>query len=398
MTANVSATPQDGPRAGLRAVPTSRGYWAEGDDPGRRQFLDIGPIDLEAGGHLPEVRVAYETWGTLAPDGRNAVLVEHALTGDSHVEGAAGPGHPTAGWWDGLIGPGLPLDTDRFFVVAPNVLGGCQGTTGPSSSAPDGRPWGSRFPFVTIRDQVEAEARLADHLGIDRWAAVVGGSMGGMRVIEWAVDRPERVAAAIVVASTAASGADQIAWARPQLVAIEADPAYRGGDYYGRAEQPDVGMGIARRIAHATYRSAAELEERFGRDAQDGPAGTEGPADAFYAVESYLDHHARKLAGRFDANSYLVLTRAMNAHDVGRGRGGVRAALAGVTADVLAIGVTTDRLYPVALGEEIARAVPRGRLAVVDSPHGHDGFLIEIDAVGELIRQHLAAPEGLPAR
>ena len=177
----------------------------------------------------------------------------------------------------------------------------------------------------------------------------------------------------------------------PQIVAIESDPAFHGGDYYGRAEQPDVGMGIARRIAHATYRSAGELEDRFGRTAQDRPPGEDVEPDAFYAVESYLDHHARKLAGRFDANSYLALTRSMNSHDVGRGRGGVETALARVTADVLAIGVTSDRLYPVDQAEQVARWVPRGRLAVVDSPHGHDGFLIEIEAVGALVREHLAA-------
>ncbi len=391
MTANLSATPPGDPaRPGLRAVPRSRGHWAEGDDPGDRRFLDVGPVDLEAGGHLPAVRVAYETWGTLDATGRNAVLVEHALTGDSHVEGPPGPGHPTPGWWDGLIGPGRPLDTDRWFVVASNVLGGCQGTTGPSSTAPDGRPWGSRFPFVTIRDQVEVEARLADHLGIGRWASVIGGSMGGMRVVEWAVDRPGRVDSAIVVASTAAASADQIAWARPQLVAIESDPAFHGGDYYGRLEQPEAGMGIARRIAHTTYRSAGELHDRFGRSAQDGPPGGDAAeADAFYAVESYLDHHARKLVGRFDANSYLALTRAMNAHDVGRGRGGVDAALSRVTADTLAIGVTTDRLYPASQAAQIAHTVPHGRLAVVESPHGHDGFLIEIEAVGALVAEHL---------
>jgi homoserine O-acetyltransferase len=212
--------------------------------------------------------------------------------------------------------------------------------------------------------------------------------MGGMRVIEWAVDRPERVASAVVVASTAAASADQIAWARPQLVAIESDPAFHGGDYYGRTEQPEAGMGIARRIAHTTYRSAGELHDRFGRQPQD--QDVDGAADAFYAVESYLDHHARKLSGRFDPNSYLALTRAMNSHDIGRGRGGLDAAFARVTADTLAIGVTSDRLYPVSQAEEIARSVPHGRLAVVTSPHGHDGFLIEIEAVGALIREHLA--------
>ena len=176
----------------------STGAWREGDPAGDRLFQSVGAVGLEAGGWLPEVTVAYETWGTLSPAKDNAILVEHALTGDSHVHGPAGPGHPTPGWWDGLIGPGCPFDTDTHFVVATNVLGGCQGSTGPSSIAPDGRPWGSRFPFVSIRDQVQVEALLADHLGIERWSAVLGGSMGGMRALEWAVTHPERVETAII--------------------------------------------------------------------------------------------------------------------------------------------------------------------------------------------------------
>src|SRR6476646_2946127 len=207
------------------------GAWRDGDPVGRRQFVDLGAVELERGGVLPEVRVAYETWGELNAAGDNAVLVEHALTGDSHVDGPTGPGHPTPGWWDGLVGPGRPLDTDRWFVVAANVLGGCQGTTGPSSLAGDGRRWGSRFPFVTVRDQVTVEARLAVEIGVPRWAAVLGGSMGGMRVLEWAVTYPDQVDRALVLASTAYASADQIAWAQPQLLAIRSDPDFRGGDY-----------------------------------------------------------------------------------------------------------------------------------------------------------------------
>ena len=361
--------------------------WREGDDAGSRRFVDVGPLDLETGGRLPAVRVAYETWGRLSEAGDNAVMVEHALTGDSHVEGPAGPGHPTPGWWDGLIGPGRPLDTDRLFVVASNVLGGCQGTTGPSSPDPDGRPWGSRFPFVTVRDQVDVEARLADLLGIDRWRAVIGGSMGGMRALEWAVGRPDRVDTAIVLASSAAATADQIAWCHPQLLAIRSDPAYRGGDYYGVGEGPVTGLGIARRIAHTTYRNGAEIDGRFGR----APQGVEEPlgGGGRYAVESYLDHHADKLARRFDANSYLVLTESMNSHDIGRGRGGVAAALRRFAGRLVAVAVDSDRLYPVRLSEELVRLAPRGRLELVTSAHGHDGFLIEIDQVGRLIRDSL---------
>lgn len=374
--------------------PLVSGAWREGDDPGDRRFVQLGDLELERGGVLPRVQVAYETWGELNAAGDNAVLVEHALTGDSHVVGPAGRGHVSPGWWEGLVGPGRPLDTDRWYVVAGNVLGGCQGTTGPSSRTRDGRVWGSRFPFITIRDQVAAEARLADALGVRVWAAVVGGSMGGMRALEWAVSHPARVERAIVLASTAYATADQIAWAQPQLLAIRQDPNFYGGDYYDRDAGPESGMGIARRIAHVTYRSGLELDERFGRAAQ----GHEQPlgAGGRYAVESYLDHHAAKLARRFDANSYVVLTEAMNSHDVGRGRGGVDAALRTVTAATTVVGVDSDRLYPVRLGAEIAAAVPDATEHVITSRFGHDGFLIEIEQVGGIIRTALARGRETP--
>ena len=347
-------------------TPPRTGGWRDGDPAGDRLFLDLdGPVRLERGGVLPGVRVAYETWGTLAADGGNAVLVEHALTGDSHVTGPAGPGHPTPGWWAPLVGPGAALDTDRFFVVCANVLGGCQGTTGPSSTAPDGRPWGARFPEITVNDQVLVEAALADALGVRRWAAVVGGSMGGMRALEWAVALPDRVAGLFFLASGAAVTADQLGTQTTQQAAIRADPA--------------AGLGIARRIAHLTYRSAFELEERFGTTVQD---------DGRFAVASYLEHHAGKLTRRFDADSYVVLTETMNTWDVGRGRGGVEAALARVSARAVVAGVDSDRLYPVALQQRVADAlgVP---LRVLSSPYGHDGFLIEADAVGALVRELL---------
>jgi len=359
------------------------GGWVEGDPVGDRRFLDLpGPFPLERGGSLPGVRVAYETWGSLDPDAGNAVLVEHALTGDSHVVGPAGPGHPTSGWWDGLIGPGRPLDTDRFFVVCANVLGGCQGTTGPSSAAPDDGRWGGRFPEVTVGDQVAVEVALADALGIDCWACVVGGSMGGMRALEWAVALPDRVATLFFLASGAVASADQIGTQTTQQAAIRADPRWAGGDY-DPADPPVDGLGVARRIAHLTYRSALELGERFGADVQD---------DGRFAVASYLDHHAAKLSRRFDAGSYVVLTQAMNTWDVGRGRGGVAAALARVTARTQVAGVDSDRLYPLALQRQVADGlgVP---LRVISSPYGHDGFLIEVDAVGRLLRDLL---EGNP--
>ena len=370
--------------------PTTSHAWRDGDPPGNRQFVELGAMELERGGVLPGVRVAYESWGQLNAAGDNAILVEHALTGDSHVVGAVGPGHPTPGWWDGLIGPGRPLDTTRFFVVAANVLGGCQGTTGPASSAPDGAPWGSRFPFVTVRDQVQTEALLADALGIERWRLVLGGSMGGMRALEWAVTHPERVATSIVLASTAYATAEQIGWCQAQLLAIRSDAHFRGGDYYDAPAGPEAGLGIARRIAHLTYRSELELHERFGR----APQGVEDPLGGRgrYAVESYLDHHAGKLSGRFDANSYVVLTEAMNSHDVGRGRGGVASALARVTAELVVVAVDSDRLYPPRLSDELVAAVPGAQLHTVRSDYGHDGFLIELEQVGAIVAGVLGAP------
>ena len=371
-------------------IPASGG-WREGDHPGERRFAELGSFDLELGGHLPDVRVAYETWGELNADASNAVLVLHALTGDSHVVGPAGPGHATAGWWDGLIGPDAHIDSRKWFVVAPNVLGGCQGSTGPSSLRDGNRPWASVFPRITVRDQVAVEAALADHVGIATWASLVGGSMGAMRVLEWLVGYPSRTSSALVLAVGATATGDQIGTQSAQLRAITSDPCWRGGDYYDAADGdgPHEGMGLARRIAHLTYRSADELQLRFGNEPQRG----ENPLrDGRFAVQSYLDHQATKLARRFDAGSYVALTDAMSTHDVGRGRGGVAAALASITAPVVVAGVDSDRLYPLVLQRELADCIPTtvGGLRVVHSEFGHDGFLIERDAVGALVRETLA--------
>lgn len=371
------------------------GAWREGDPIGSRRFVSVGTLPLEQGGVLPEVRLAYETWGTLAPDGSNAVLIEHALTGDSHVLGPAGPGHPTPGWWSGLVGPGEAIDTDRWFVVAPNVLGGCQGSTGPASLAPDGRPWASRFPTITIRDQVAAEVPLADHLGVRRWAAVIGGSMGGMRVLEWAVGHPDRVRGIAPLAVGAASTADQIALQSIQISAIRADRHFRDGDYLldvltdPDAPGPTTGLALARRLAHWTYRCREEFLIRFGRSHQ----GAEDPFDAGrFAIESYLEHHGEKLVRRFDAASYVLLTQAMNLHDVGRGRGGVVSALARYDGEVAVAGVDSDRLYPLEEQHALAHllGVPGQRATVIRSPHGHDAFLIEDRQVGALLADLLA--------
>ena len=375
----------------ISGKPPVTGAWREGDPVGNRQFVSIGAMTLERGGELPSVRVAYETFGTLDPDHGNAILIVHALTGDSHLIGDPGPGHPTGGWWGGLVGPGKAIDTDRWFVVAPNMLGGCQGTTGPSSYAPDGQEWGSRFPFVTIRDQVAVQVALTDALGIDRWAAVIGGSMGGMQSLEWAVGNPDRLDRVAVLAAPALSNADQIALNFVQLEAIRMDPEFAGGDYYDvpDSEGPYRGLALARRMALLNYRSPTELNDRFERSWQSGmsPLGGGGK----YAVESYLDYHGNKFTRRFDANSYITLVEAMNSHDVGRGRGGTAAALGQVTARALVLGIDSDRLFPVPDQRHIATHAP-GNIdgddpLVISSPFGHDGFLIEDRIVGaELAR------------
>jgi len=376
------------PRSVERITPT--GAWSVGDEVGDRLFARVTGADglgLEAGGRLGPVDVAYETWGELDPSAGNAVLVLHALTGDSHARGPVGPGHPSAGWWWDLIGPGSPIDTDRFFVVCPNVLGGCQGTTGPASVAPDGQRYGSRFPVITIRDQVHVEELLADHLGIPRWAGVVGGSMGGMRVLEWCVGSPGRVERAVAVAVGPAATAEQIGLCSLQARVIRTDPAFAGGDYYDHDEGPLRGLAIARGMGQVTYRTASELNLRFGRDAQ----GAEQPLQSGrYAIESYLEHQGDTLLRRFDANSYIVLSEAMNHHDVGRGREGIAAALAGVTAQVTVVGISSDRLYPIELQHEMARLLPGApEVQVVDSLVGHDGFLVETAAIGARIADAL---------
>jgi homoserine O-acetyltransferase len=369
----------------LAGKPPVTGAWRDGDPVGDRLFASVGPLELERGGELPVVRVAYETHGTLAADGSNAVLIVHALTGDSHIVGDPGPGHPTGGWWSGIVGPGKAIDTDRWFVVAPNMLGGCQGTTGPASYAPDGREWGSRFPFVTIRDQVDVQRALTDHLGIDRWAAVIGGSMGGMQALEWAITYPDRLDRVAVLAAPAISNADQIALNSVQLEAIRMDPTFAEGDYYDADEGPYQGLALARRMALLNYRSPTELNDRFERSWQSGvsPLGGGGR----YAVESYLDYHGNKFTRRFDANSYLTLVSAMSSHDIGRGRGGTVEALRRATARALVLGIDSDRLFPVPDQRHIAAHLP-GNIDgtephVISSPFGHDGFLIEDALVGE---------------
>ena len=363
-----------------------------GDRPaGALKTFQAGPFTCETGGYLPEVQLAYETWGELNEAGDNAILVAHALTGDTHV--ASSSADPAVGWWEGLLGHGRPIDTDTWFVIAPAMVGSCYGSTGPASPDPEGVPWGSRFPFVTIRDGVQLEKRLLDHLGVTRLRTAIGGSMGGGRALEWAVTYPEFVDGVAVFSCGAASTAEQIAFGQAQVLAIRNDPNFRGGDYYG-GPLPEDGLGLARRIAHITYRAEAELQVRFGRAPQ-------GPEDPFashtaeeprgrYQVESYLDHQAAKLVKRFDPNAYMVLAEALMSHDVGRGRGGVEAALTRVQATPFVAAVDTDRLYFPEQSQQLAELIPGGHPAhMITSPIGHDGFLTSAEQLGDALRSTL---------
>jgi homoserine O-acetyltransferase/O-succinyltransferase len=350
-------------------------------------LVDIGSLTLENGAVIDDVTIAVQRWGELSPNRDNVVVVLHALTGDSHVTGPTGPGNETEGWWEGVAGPGAAIDTDRWCAVATNVLGGFRGSTGPSSLHADGKPWGSRFPLISVRDQVDADIAALATLGITEVAAVVGGSMGGARALEWVISHPDDVRSALVLAVGARATADQIGTQTTQVAAIKSDPNWQNGDYYGTGLSPDLGMQIARRFAHLTYRGEAELDMRFANEPQAGEAPATGGR---YAVQSYLEYQGRKLLTRFDAGTYVALTESLSSHDVGRGRGGVEAALRGCRVPVVVGGITSDRLYPLRLQAELAEFLPGCTgLKVVDSIFGHDGFLVESDAVGELIRQTL---------
>ena len=334
-------------------------------------LLDGRPLQLESGRSFGPIQLAYESWGRPDADHTNAVLLRHGFSGDSH---AGGPG----GWWEGLIGPGRALDTDRYHVICPNVLGGCRGSTGPASASPDGRPWGSRFPELSIRDLVAAEAALADAFGVRRWHAVIGGSMGGMRALEWAVSHPERVARLVVLAAPARCTAENIAYHLCQIRAIEADPRFRVGDYYDDPEAgPRQGLGLARSIARLTYGCERELEQRFAQAAEP-------------AVAAFLDAEASELLERFDPNSYRVLTRAMSGHDLGRGRGGVIEALGCITARTRVVAVSSDRLFPPHRQQELARGIGSGvTWSTIETDLGHDGFLLEQRQLDPILRQSL---------
>ncbi|WP_419807802.1 homoserine O-acetyltransferase MetX [Sphingomonas sp.] len=357
-----------------------------------------GSLVLDGGGSLTPVEIAYETYGTLSPERDNAILVCHALTGDQHLASV----HPRTGkpgWWARMVGPGKPIDTDRFCVVCPNVLGSCMGTSGPASIDPaTGRPYGMAFPVITVRDMVRAQAMLLDHLGIGALAAVVGGSMGGMQALSWAATFPDRVRAALVIASTARHTAQNIAFHEVGRQAIMADPRWQGGDY-GDAP-PAAGLAVARMAAHITYLSEAGLTEKFGRrlqarDAQEDPKLSFG-FDADFQVESYLRHQGLSFVDRFDANSYLYITRAMDYFDLAEEHGGRLAdAFRGSATRFCIVSFDTDWLYPTAESRTVVHALNAAGLAVsfveLSSPYGHDAFLLDSPALDRVVGGFLGA-------
>jgi len=383
------------------AVPAT-GAWRPGDPLGQRQFMRMS-VDrafvLEGGGQLHDITIAFETWGELNEARDNAILVCHALTGDAHAAGPAGDGQPVPGWWDGAIGPGKSIDTERWFVVCVNVLGGCQGSAGPASPRPDRpTPYGPDFPVVSIRDMVRTQARVADALGIARWHAVIGGSMGGMQALEWGVMFPDRVGALVAIATCVAATAQQIAWWSTGRRAIALDPKWRNGHYYraARGDGPHAGLALARQISQVTFRSDDVFTDRFGREPVEPLAGRFELWQRFQ-VERYLDYHGTKLARRFDANSYLLLTKAMDLHDLARGRGGKRAALRRISAPVLAMGITSDILYPAYQQQDLVAGINdaggNASYHEIDSPHGHDAFLIDHDQVAAVLAPFLDRPQ-----
>jgi homoserine O-acetyltransferase len=347
--------------------------------PGRSRHHPIGFFEPELGGALREVTLAYETWGELNDTADNAVLLVHALTGDSHAAGGPSEGYRRGGWWDPMVGPGQPIDTEKYFVVCSNVLGGCSGSTGPASVEPGtGRPYGMRFPVVTIRDMVRAQRRLLEELGVRRLALVIGGSIGGQQALEWAVEYPDFVEKAVPIAATGALGPQGIGMSEIGRRAIMADPDWQEGDYYGTDRRPDGGLAIARMAGMMTYQSAAGQWERFGRR----PAGRPALHPEFggrFEVESYLHYQGRDLTGRFDANSYLYLSRAMDLYDVASGYESREEAYSRIEAEVLFVGITSDWLFPpeevCASAETVRKAGAKACYAKIDTLSGHDAFL-----------------------
>jgi homoserine O-acetyltransferase/O-succinyltransferase len=355
-----------------------------------------GPFALDGGGSLARVDIAYETYGTLAPDRSNAVLVCHALTGDQHVASA----HPRTGkpgWWTRMVGAGKPIDPDRHFVICANVLGSCMGSSGPASTDPaTGKPYAMAFPVITVRDMARAQALLLDHLGVAVLQAAIGGSMGGMQVLEWAATFPQRVRSAIVIASAARHSAQNIAFHEVGRQAIMADPRWNGGDYYD-AEPPAAGLAVARMAAHITYLSEAGLTEKFGRRLQDRGAKGFG-FDADFQVESYLRHQGISFTDRFDANSYLYITRALDYFDLAEEHGGLLAnAFRGGATRFCVVGFDTDWLYPTSESRSIVHALNAAAAPVsfveLSSPFGHDAFLLDVPELSAVVDGFIRAGE-----
>lgn len=353
-------------------------------------------LELECGHRLGPITLAYETYGELNAAGDNALLLVHALSGDAHAAGYHTPEDKAPGWWDIMVGPGKPFDTNQYHVICSNIIGGCQGSTGPSSINPaTGRPYGLAFPFVTIADMVHAQKRLLDHLGITQLAGISGGSMGGMQVLQWVASYPEMVRRVIPIATCAALSAQGIAFDEVGRQAIMADPDWMGGEYYGKAT-PHRGLSLARMIGHITYLSEVSMHQKFGRRLQDKlEVGYDFATD--FQVESYLRYKGDHFVGRFDANSYLYITKAMDYFDLGQAYGSLEAAFARSSADFLVISFSSDWLFPTPQSKEIVRAARRNDLNVifaeVPSDYGHDAFLLEAEEIGRLVRNFLAGGE-----
>ncbi|MEW4487749.1 homoserine O-acetyltransferase [Thalassoglobus sp. JC818] len=367
-----------------------------------RQFATIfsppRPLVLESGEQIGPVTVAYQTYGKLSPAKDNVVYICHALTGDAHVAGRHTPEERKPGWWDGFVGPGKAIDTDRYFVICSNILGGCQGTTGPSSECPEtGKPYGPDFPFITIRDMVNVHNGLLDHLGIEKVLAIVGGSLGGMQVLEWAINHADRVGAAVILASGAKLNAQGIAFNAVGRRAIYSDPLFHDGWYYEQSEKPRFGLALARMIAHITYLSEQSIELKFGRKLQDGDEFRfDLRSETEFQIESYLHYQGKRFVERFDANSYLVLTRAMDYFDLAEKYGSIYEAFEQTKCRFLVVSYTTDWLFPTSQSKELVRALVQARRHVtfreLDSPYGHDAFLIdrELPKLASLVSPFLA--------
>ncbi len=359
-----------------------------------RDFKIPEPLPLDCGRELKEVNIRYETAGELAPDGSNAILIAHALSGDAHVCGRHAPGDRKPGWWDAMIGPGRPIDTNRYFVICSNVLGGCSGSTGPGSVDPDtGRPYNMSFPVITVRDMVRAQKRLIDHLGIRKLLSVVGGSMGGMQVLEWAVSYPEAMASFVPIATACQFSPQNIAFDWVAREAIKADPNWKNGDYPPESP-PSKGLAAARMLAHITYLSEESMSRKFGRNLQDKDT-YDFDFDFDFAVESYLQYQGRCFVERFDANSYFYITRATDYFDLaGRTGGDLVAALSPVRAAALVVAFSSDWLFPTAQSRRLVDALLRNRVQVsfceIESGYGHDAFLLEVDKLGRMVRDFLA--------